>query len=220
MHVDGSAARAMMKISHENRRKKKTVENVISISGRRDELVVVFCVKSIASSLSHFVYVRFEREKFIFRPVCVRSVVFLPFFYNDNEEEEEDKLHRRYLSPRIRVNDINHRKIQTPPFIIFIFFVVSFTTRFDSTVSSGIILLCFLFYFRKNSSQVHSHFGFVEVGRNREREKYVYRASPKSQETPVCIFHRFLLLMRNDDGLREERHDKNVAIFTFSQQMP
>lgn len=85
-----TTARAMMKISHENRREEK-VENVISISGRRDGEMstarsCILCEIECENPLRHRSHISFRlrptvenEKKNSFSAPCVRSLEYFPF---------------------------------------------------------------------------------------------------------------------------------------------
>lgn len=85
-----TTARAMMKISHENRREKNKVENVISISGRRDgEMSTARSCILCENPLRHRSHISSRlrptestvenEKKNSFSAPCVRSLEYFPF---------------------------------------------------------------------------------------------------------------------------------------------
>jgi hypothetical protein len=73
-------------------------------------------------------------------------------------------------------------------------------------------LLCFFLYFRKNHSQVHSHFGFIWKRKKRTKERDVCRASFGfaaltyiQKITQLKIPVRNLILAREQTKLQEMR---------------
>jgi hypothetical protein len=213
------------------------IEEKTTISGRRDGMsrssqlyfvrnVKIHCVIALTFRLRP---TRANEKKIVFHfppRVYARWSIFSPFCAVKEGERKRNCIAAISLPSRIHPRDINQATT---------FDFIHLWRVFGDAASVGIIEPSFSVFaiidmpphcqtcvsvvsFRENSSQVHSHFGVMEVGRGRERRRIV-----------VCRNIESALFLASSDRftvdaqqrwLREERHDKNVAIFTFSQQMP